>query len=140
VLVLKNNVHTPGHFQYTIHYKGKSFSCQRTQKWFTSDYMHLSCFKYVVKFVLVSAILHHISLLRLLPKSYFKIKTFQPNYLCSSSFKHIPLCLLNGCVNSLTFKPEQKIKQMSISSLPIIRGSRELLLKTQQWLTELFYI
>ena len=36
---------------------------------------------------LVSAILHHISLLRLLPKSYFKISTFQPNFLCSSSFK-----------------------------------------------------
>ena len=27
------------------------------------------------------------SLLRLLPKSYFKISTFQPNFLCSSSFK-----------------------------------------------------
>jgi len=41
--------------------------------------------KYVVIF-LVSAILHHISLLRLLPKSYFKINTFQPNCLCSGSF------------------------------------------------------
>jgi len=29
---------------------------------------------------LVSVILHHISLLRLLPKSYFKISTFQPNF------------------------------------------------------------
>ena len=36
---------------------------------------------------LVSAILHHISLLRLQPKSYIKIRTFQPNFLCSSSFK-----------------------------------------------------
>jgi len=25
VLVLKKNVHKPGHFQYTIHYEGKSF-------------------------------------------------------------------------------------------------------------------
>ena len=38
------------------------------------------------KTFLVSAILHHISLLRLLPKSYFKISTLQPNFLCSSSF------------------------------------------------------
>ena len=37
---------------------------------------------------LVSAILHHISLLILLPKSYFKISTFQPNFLCSSSFNN----------------------------------------------------
>jgi len=34
----------------------------------------------------VSAIFHHISLLRLLPRSYFKIRTFQPNFLCSSFF------------------------------------------------------
>ena len=39
------------------------------------------------KLFLVSAILHHISVLRLLPKSYFKISTFQPNCLCSSSIK-----------------------------------------------------
>ena len=30
---------------------------------------------------LVSAIVHHISLLRLLPKSNFKMSTFQPNFL-----------------------------------------------------------
>ena len=35
----------------------------------------------------MSAILHNNSLLRLLHKSYFKIITFQPNFLCSSSFK-----------------------------------------------------
>ena len=35
----------------------------------------------------MSAILHHISLLRLLPTSYFKMSTFQSNFLCSSSFK-----------------------------------------------------
>jgi len=35
----------------------------------------------------VSAILHHSSLLRLLNKSYFEIITFQPNFLCSNSFK-----------------------------------------------------
>jgi len=34
----------------------------------------------------MSAILHYISLLTLVPKSYFKINTFQPNFLCSSSF------------------------------------------------------
>ena len=77
-------MHKPGHFQYTIHYEGKSFSCPRTQKGFISYYMHFSSFKKM--FFLVSAILHHISLLRLLPKSYFKISTFQPNFLCSSSF------------------------------------------------------
>ena len=53
---------------------------------------HVTCIfqllKYVVKLFLVSAILHHISLLRLLPKLYFKICTFQPNFLCSSSFNH----------------------------------------------------
>ena len=38
---------------------------------------------------LVSSILNHISLLRLLPKSNFKTSTFQPNFLCSSSFKNI---------------------------------------------------
>jgi len=37
------------------------------------------------KFNLVSAILHHISWLRLLPKSY--LSSFQPYSLCSSSFK-----------------------------------------------------
>jgi len=57
------------------------------------DFPHITCnfhlLKYVVKMLLVSAILHHIFLLRLLPKSYFKISTFQPNFLCSSSFKKI---------------------------------------------------
>ena len=56
------------------------------------DLPHITCIfhllKYVVNLVLVSAILHHISLLRLLPKSYFKIITFQPKFLCSSYFKH----------------------------------------------------
>jgi len=83
---LKKNVHKPGHFQYTIHYEGKSFSCPRTQKGFPPYYMHFSSFKICSQFVSVSVILHHIPLLRLLPKSYFMISTFQPNYLCSSSF------------------------------------------------------
>jgi len=49
--------------------------------------MHLLSFKICSQITfLVSAVLHHISLLRLLPKSYFKISTFQPNFLCSSSF------------------------------------------------------
>ena len=56
--------------------------------------------KYVVKNVLVSAILHHISLLRLLPKSYFKTSTFQPNFLCSSSF-NVPFVF-----NVLVYKTE----------------------------------
>ena len=46
-------------------------------------------FKYVVNNFLVSAIFHYICLLRHLPKSYFKISTFQPNFLCYSSFKYI---------------------------------------------------
>jgi len=86
VLVLKKNVHEPGHFQYTIHYEGKSFSCPQTQKGFASYYMHFSSFKICSQFFLVSASLHDISLLILLPKSYFKISTIQPNFLCSSSF------------------------------------------------------
>jgi len=36
--------------------------------------------KYVVKMCLLSAILHHIYLLRLSRKSYFKISTFQPSF------------------------------------------------------------
>jgi len=75
MLVLKKNMHKPGHFQYTIYYEGKLFSCPRKKK----DLPHITCvfhlLKYVVKFF-VSAILHHISLLRLLPKLYFKISTF----------------------------------------------------------------
>jgi len=55
------------------------------------DLPHNKCIfhllKCVVKHFLVSAILHHISFLRLLPKSYFKISFFQPNFLCSGSFK-----------------------------------------------------
>jgi len=54
------------------------------------DVLRITCIchllKYVVKIFLVSAILHYICLLRLLPKSYFKISTLQPNFLCSSSF------------------------------------------------------
>jgi len=71
-----------------ITYEGKSFSCPRTQKGFTSYNMHFSSFKICrsSQFSLVSAILHHISLLRLLPKSYFKISTFQTQFLCSNSF------------------------------------------------------
>jgi len=48
VLVLKENLHKPEQFQYTIHYEGKSF-CPWTQKGFTSYYMHFHLFKYVVK-------------------------------------------------------------------------------------------
>jgi len=76
VLVFKKNVHTPGHFQYTIHYEGNHFLVHGHKK----DLPHITCifhlFKYVVKMFLVSANLHHISFLRLLPKSYFKISTF----------------------------------------------------------------
>jgi len=55
---------------------------------FTSYYMYFSSLKICSqKNCLVSAILHHISLLRLLPNSYFKISTFQPNFQCSCSFK-----------------------------------------------------
>jgi len=72
------------------------------------DLPHITCifhlFKYVIfKNNLVSAILHHISLLRLLPNSYFKISTFQHNFLCSSSFNKllfmycITICLHRTC-------------------------------------------
>ena len=87
-------MHKPGHFQYTIQFEGKSFSCPWTQKRFTSYYMHFSPLKILCQSFLVSAILHHISLLRLIPKSYFKINTFQPNFLCSSYFNLLRLILL----------------------------------------------
>jgi len=86
VLVLKKECAQTGYFQYTIHYEGKSFSCPRTQKGFTSDYMHFSSFKiYSQKNFSVSHFTS-LSLLRPLPKSYFKICTFHPNVLCFSSF------------------------------------------------------
>ena len=90
MLVLKKIVHKPGHYQYTIHYEGKSFSCPRTQKWFTSYYMHFSSFKICSQILFSVSHFRHISLPRLLPKSYFKISTFRPNFLCSSSFKSYP--------------------------------------------------
>jgi len=87
VLVLKKNVHKPGHFQYTIHYEGKSFSCPRTQKGFTSYYLHFSYFIIFSQIFFVSAILHHISLLTLLPKSYFKISTLNPIFCALAPLK-----------------------------------------------------
>ena len=104
---MKRNVHKSGHFQHTIHYEGKSFSCPRTQKVFTSYYIQFSYFKIRSQiFLCVSAILHHISLLRLLPKSHFKISTFQPNFLCSSSFNNsLYIPLMQKCI---TFFVKQK--------------------------------
>ena len=71
------------------------------------DLPHMTCifhvFKYVVEIVLVSAILHHISLLRLLPKLYFKISTFQPNVLCSSSFKPFFNHFLSQSLQHMTY-------------------------------------
>ena len=59
------------------------------------DLPHITCifhlFKYVVKKCFSVAIFHHIFLLRLLPKSYFKISPFQPNFLCSNYFKILRL-------------------------------------------------
>ena len=91
MLVLKKNVHR--HFQYISHNERKSFSCPRTQKRFTSYYMHFSSLKYVINFFIVSAMLHHISLLRLLPKSYFKICTFQPIFCALAPLKS-DLCFI----------------------------------------------
>jgi len=68
--------------EYTIHYKGKYCSCPRTRDLILHAFFIFIL--YVVKNFLVSAIFHHIYLPRLLPKSYFKISTFQPNFLCSS--------------------------------------------------------
>jgi len=54
------------------------------------DLPHITCIFQLLKYEVkkcFSVIFHHISLLRLLPKSYFKISTFQPNFLCSSYFK-----------------------------------------------------
>jgi len=88
VLVLKINVHKQKDISnIPFIMRGNHFLVHGHKK----DLSHITCsfhlLKYVVKIVLVSAILHHISLLRLIPKSYFKISTFQPNFLCSSSFK-----------------------------------------------------
>ena len=79
------------------------------------DLPHITCIfhllKYVVKTFLLLAILHYISMLRLLPKSYFKISTFQPNFLCSGSFKQYTSLIVNYLflVNSLDTEntPEQ---------------------------------
>ena len=71
--------------------RGNHFFCPRTPKGFT--YVpHITCMFHLLKYVvifLVSAILHHISLLRRLPKSYFKISTIQLNFLCSSFVKFL---------------------------------------------------
>ena len=73
--------------QYTIHYEGKSFSCPRTQKGFTSHYMHFSSFKICShKIFSVSHFTPRFFAKTLLHKSYFKISTFQAIFLCSSSF------------------------------------------------------
>ena len=100
MLVLKKNVHKPGHFQSTIHYDGKSFSCPRTQKGFTSYYMHFSTFK-ICSQIFLSAILHHISLLRLLPKSYFKIRTFHPIFCALAPLNHLAQTMSYKCVDLL---------------------------------------
>jgi len=73
------------------------------------DLLYITCifhvFKYVVKLFLVSAILHHISLPRLLPKSCFKISFFQSNFLCSSFFNNV-LVLVNVMIfNHTTTAP-----------------------------------
>jgi len=60
VLILKTNVHEPGHFQYTIPYEGELFSCPRTQKGFTSYDMHFSSFKiFIHKYFSVSHFKSH---------------------------------------------------------------------------------
>ena len=70
--VLNTTLNSPGHFQIPIHYKGNHFLVHEHKQ----DLHHITCIchflKDVVKNVLVSAILQHISLLRLLPKLYFK--------------------------------------------------------------------
>jgi len=58
--------------QYTIHYEGNHFLVHGHKQ----DLPHITCIFHLLKYevnFLVSAILHHISMLRLLPKSYFKI-------------------------------------------------------------------
>jgi len=89
VLVLKKNVHKPGHFQYTI-MSGNRFLVLGHKKdvdvYLILHTFFLSFLNMKSRKILVSAILHHIFLLRPLPKSYFKMSTFQPNFLCSSSF------------------------------------------------------
>jgi len=57
--------------------------------------------------VLVSAILHYISLLSILPKSYFKISTFQPNCLCSSSFQCLK-CFFRNQTSEYIIKCDMK--------------------------------
>jgi len=67
------------------------------------DLPHITCifhrFEYVVKTFLVSAIFHHISLLRLLPKSYFKIS----NFLCSSYFNWRTITFRNECIINMQY-------------------------------------
>ena len=62
------------------------------------DLPHITCIFHlsihVVKFFCSVSHFNHISLLRLLPTSYFKMSTFQSNFLCSSSFKTEAACVL----------------------------------------------
>ena len=54
------------------------------------DLPHIICMfdllKYVVNFFSVSHFTSHFFAKTLIPKSYFKINTFQPNFLCSFKF------------------------------------------------------
>jgi len=43
-------------------------------------------FSFRSRYIEKEVTLHHMFCLRLFPKSYIKISTFQPNFLCSSSF------------------------------------------------------
>ena len=65
--------------------------------------MHFYLLKYVVKIVLVSAILHHISLLRLLPKLYFKI-LFNPIFCALSPLTKVER-LHKICISLFADKP-----------------------------------
>ena len=49
MLVLKKNVHKPGHFQYTIHYEGTSFIVHGHKKDLPDIICIFHLFKYKVK-------------------------------------------------------------------------------------------
>ena len=121
---------------------------------------HITCIfhllKYVVKFCLMSAILHHISSLRLLPKSYFKISALAPlNYTwqfdtihysilfrkrhvvgCSKNDRMGPLYWLNLFMYFiLTFKTQILICSFisftsTAKSITIVQSLRQLITRT----------
>ena len=84
------------------------------------DLPYITCIfhllKYVVKICLVSAILHHISLLRLLPKSYFFKVLFNPIF-CALAPLKLDFLSNQKSGDSLSFSYYLPLQQHVLSNL-----------------------